>query len=426
MCEILLINVHSLENAGDVALTHVSLQQIEKYFPECNVKLVLDFPENDSSDYQIIRSLNSWIKPMDSDGMSRWNITNLLLFIPTTVFPLLLFRCFNRKYLKFTPRKIRRLIQSYLDADIIISKPGGFLYSSGRGLVLIINLYSLIMALVARKPLYLFPQSYGPFFRMWEKLIIRWIFSKAKIIMAREPVSYDLLNSLNIPSSKSFLLPDLAFSYVGKPREFAENWLTEKGINVHTNEPLLGFTVINWGEENKRFQRQEKYENAVVMVARQFIEQYNGRVFFFTQVTGPSYSQDDRIPTRRILARLEDLSKEVFFIEQPLPPDNLKSLYGSMDIFIGTRMHSNIFALSEGVPVIAIGYQYKTMGIMKMLELESWVLDINDLEVEKLLILFQSLWRARDNVREKILRIVPSLKNDANNAGKIIYHDYYQ
>jgi colanic acid/amylovoran biosynthesis protein len=261
---------------------------------------------------------------------------------------------------------------------------------------------------------------------MWEKLIIRWTFSKANIIMAREPVSYDLLNSLNIPSSKSFLVPDLAFSYVGKPQEFAENWLTEKGIDVHTNEPLLGFTVINWGEENKQFQRQEKYENAVVMVARQFIEQYNGRVFFFTQVTGPSYSQDDRIPTRRILARLEDLSKEVFFIEQPLPPDNLKSLYGSMDIFIGTRMHSNIFALSEGVPVIAIGYQYKTMGIMKMLELESWVLDINDLEVEKLLILFQSLWRARDNVREKILRIVPSLKNDANNAGKIIYHDYYQ
>lgn len=425
MCEILLINVHSLKNAGDAALTHVSLQQIDKYFPECNVMLVLDYPENDTYNSRIISSLNYWLKPIDSEGKSHWNLFNLLLFIPTTLFPLVIHRLFKKKILSFTPNKIRRLLQGYLDADIIMSKPGGFLYSSGRGLVLFINLYSLIMALIAGKPLYIFPQSYGPFFHLWERLLVRWTFSRTKIIMAREPVSYNLLNSLEIPSSKSLLLPDLAFTYVGKPQEFAVNWLTENGIDIHTNKPFLGFTVINWSGENKRFLHQERYEKAVAMAARKFVEHYNGKVIFFTQVTGPSYSQDDRIPTRRVLAQLEDLSEDVFFIEHPLPPDILKSIYGLMDIFIGTRMHSNIFALSEGVPVIAIGYQHKTMGIMEMLELEKWTLDINHFEIEQLLSLFHSLWMVRDKVRARILQTLPSLINEANNAGKIIYHDYY-
>ena len=39
-------------------------------------------------------------------------------------------------------------------------------------------------------------------------------------------------------------------------------------------------------------------------------------------------------------------------------------------------MHSNIFALSETVPVIAIGYLHKTRGIASMLGMDRWVLDI--------------------------------------------------
>jgi colanic acid/amylovoran biosynthesis protein len=95
-----------------------------------------------------------------------------------------------------------------------------------------------------------------------------------------------------------------------------------------------------------------------------------------------------------------------------------------MDIFIGTRMHSNIFAVSEGVPVIAIGYQHKTRGIMEMMDLEKWTIEINDLEVEQLQLMLSSLWKKRNYIQEDINNSIPNLADQANQAGKIILRDY--
>jgi len=424
MCEILLINVHSLKNAGDAALTQVAVDQIEANFPNSNVTLVLDDPEVHPEYLNIISSLNAWLKPSDDDGNAHWSIPHVLFFIPITILPLIIYRIFNFRFFLLTPAKIRNLLNAYIDAEIIISQPGGFLYSSGRGFVLLVNLYSLSMALIAGKPLYIFPQSFGPFFQNWENLLVKWTLSRARIVMAREPESYKLLNSIGIPKSKSILIPDLAFAFQGQPKTVGEKWLIDLGIDSGQTKPLLGITVINWSAENKRFLQQEEYEKAIASAARIFIEQYDGTTVFFTQVSGPSQSQDDRIPTRRVLTQLRDLSESVLFIEEPIPADILKPIYGFMDIFIGTRMHSNIFAVSEGVPVIAIGYQHKTRGIMEMMNLEKWTIDINSLEVEQLKLMLSSLWNNRKYIREDLNNSIPNLADQANQVGKIILRDY--
>lgn len=172
-----------------------------------------------------------------------------------------------------------------------------------------------------------------------------------------------------IPISRIHQLPDPAFAFQGASSSTGYNWLKRNGIEPqdHT-QPLLGITLINWGAENPIFSQQEKYENAIEAVALHFKKQYNGQVIFFTQVWGPSESQDDRIPLRRLKTRLSDRNPSIKFIDTPLSPDLLWSLYGQMDVFIGTRMHSNIFALSQGIPVIGIAYQPKTMGIFRMLK----------------------------------------------------------
>ena len=424
MSEILLINVHSLKNAGDAALTQVAVEQIEANFPKGNVTLVLDDPE-DHADYKnIISSLNAWLKPTDIDGNTHWSIPHILLFIPLTIIPLIIYRLFNFRFFPFSPGILRKLLNAYFDAEIIISQPGGFLYSSGRGFVLLVNLYSLSMALIAGKPLYIFPQSFGPFFQNWEKLLVKWTLSRARIVMAREPESNNLLDSIGIPTSKSFLIPDLAFAFHGQPKSAAEVKLKDLGINSDQTKPLLGITVVNWSAENKRFLQQQEYENAIASAARFFTEEYKGVAVFFTQVSGPSLSQDDRIPTRRVLTQLRDISESVFFIEEPIPADILKPLYGFMDIFIGTRMHSNIFAVGEGVPVIAIGYQHKTRGIMEMMNLEKWTLDINSLEVEHLQLMLSSLWNNRKSIQNNLYNSIPNLAEQANQAGLIILKDY--
>jgi colanic acid/amylovoran biosynthesis protein len=68
-----------------------------------------------------------------------------------------------------------------------------------------------------------------------------------------------------------------------------------------------------------------------------------------------------------------------------LPPDTLQSAYGTVDYFIGTRMHSVILALNAGTPVLAIGYLHKTRGVLDALMLGDSCLDIGSISATQLI-----------------------------------------
>jgi len=296
MTNILIINVHSSCNIGDDALTLVTIQQLRENFPECHLTLTIDDPRHGVEGEQVIGSLFHWVKPIGTGGSSKWHIPRLIGLLPTTLIPLLTWRITGKPAWLLTPMVLRTLLQAYFKADLIVSKPGGFLYSSGIGLVFLISIYSMALAIFTRKPLYIFPQSIGPLRHWWERTLLRWLLSNARLVMLREEISYHLLTSFMGTSTRFMILPDPAFAFPAASPETANTWLIQHGINKSSGQPLLGITVVDWMAEDPTFQDQEKYETAIAAAARYFINQYSGKVIFFIQVWGPSFSQDDRVP----------------------------------------------------------------------------------------------------------------------------------
>jgi len=421
---ILLINVHSSQNAGDAALTELTIRQLQENFPGSQITLAMDDPESHRGDGRALHSFFTWLRAVSRDGRPGWRKLNLLWLVPATAVPILSYRFMGRPLFAFTPPGLRELVRAYLSADLIVSKPGGFLYHSGTGLTLLLTVYTMVMGLMAGKPLYIFPQSFGPFAHRWERLLIRKLLAHVRIVMAREPVSLQQLQACGLVHPRCYLVPDLAFAYPAASRSAAEAWLRAQGMRPWNGRPFLGVTLINWGAQNPRFRLQSAYEAAVAAAARHFVGRYKGSVILFHQVRGPLPIQDDRVPARRVAAQLSDLGAAVQVLEGPVPPDLLKALYGMMDIFIGSRMHSNIFALSEGVPVIAIGYQHKTRGIAQIAGLERWVLDIQEVSPQTLIAKLDELWAEREAVREHIRHRLPGLCQQANRAGAIIAADF--
>lgn len=422
--DILLINVYSSQNIGDAALTELTIRQLRESFPGSRITLAMDDPESYRGEGRAIHSFFTWLRTVSQDGQPGWRKLNLLWLIPATAIPILSYRLLGRPVFAFTPASLRKLVRAYLNADLIVSKPGGFLYHSGTGLTLLLAVYAMAMGLMADKPLYIFPQSFGPFVHWWERTIIRRLFLQVRVVMAREPVSLQHLQACGLIHPRCYLVPDLAFTYPAAPRSIAEAWLRAQGISIYSGRPFLGITLINWGAQNPRFGLQSTYEAAVAAAARHFIERYKGSVILFHQVRGPLPIQDDRAPARRVAAQLSDLGAAVQVLEDPVPPDLLKALYGMMDIFIGSRMHSNIFALSEGVPVVAIGYQHKTRGIAQTVGLERWVLDIQEVSPQALIRKLDELWAERETMREHIRQTLPGLCQRASQAGAIIAADF--
>jgi colanic acid/amylovoran biosynthesis protein len=112
-------------------------------------------------------------------------------------------------------------------------------------------------------------------------------------------------------------------------------------------------------------------------------------------------------------------------VEQPPAPAVLKTAMGLMDVFVGTRMHSNLFALSGGVPCLAIGYQFKTQGIARMVGLEEWVQDIRSATGPSVANRLKELWSRREAVRAHLSHAVPALMQQARQAGPLIAADYH-
>jgi colanic acid/amylovoran biosynthesis protein len=87
-------------------------------------------------------------------------------------------------------------------------------------------------------------------------------------------------------------------------------------------------------------------------------------------------------------------------------------------------MHSNIFALSEGVPVIAIGYQHKTRGIAEMAGMGDWVIEIQAVDETLLVARMEALWEQRLKIREQLLHTIPVIIKQASRAGSLVQQDY--
>jgi len=362
--------------------------------------------------------------PSDAGGM-QWRYVAMFQLLLSSLWAVITYRLFSRPCFFGLTQDQKKSLQVYFEADLVASAPGNFMYSSGRaGLTFLIVAYTMAYAMLAGKPLYLFPQSIGPLRRVQDQKLVKWILNRARLVMVRELVSLKEIQKVGVINSHCRLVPDLAFTFQGKLVEETKAWLQTFGVDIEQDQPLLGFTVINWGAQTAQSEIQKRYEDALFTAANYFLETMKGKVIFFPQVCSSTLANDDRIPTRRVVERIREKGGQVVFIEQLTTPELLKTAYGLMDVFIGTRMHSNIFALSGGVPVVAIAYRYKTQGIMQMMGLENWVIDIEQITGEALVAKLTSLWQERHIIRQHIQARVADLAQEAEQAGAYIASDF--
>ncbi len=422
--KILIVNLHSSRNAGDDLLTRVTVQQLLTAFAQPSLALSMNDPQSYEGPGTAVGSFMTWFRRQHDDISWRHFFMFPFLLIETLLL-LLLFRLFGLSALKLAPVRHRPLLTAYFTADLVVSSAGNFLYTSGRlGLTFVVSIYTMLYAWLAGKPLYTMPQTIGPLTRGWERLLVRWTVNRARLVFVRDLISLTELDSLGVSHDRRRAVPDLAFAYPGCPPERGAHLLQTYGLPYPTTRPRLGVTLMNWAAQNPAFTNQAAYETAVAHTIRAFITTQNGQAILFSQVCGPTIIEDDRIPARRVKEQLLDLGADVVFIEQEPTTEALKAAYGLMDVFIGTRLHSNIFAVSEGVPALMIEYRYKTRGVMQMLDLEAWVMDIEEINEDNLNARFSQLWAERDAVKNHMQTRLPAIIAAAAEVGQLIAADF--
>ncbi|MCB8921042.1 MAG: polysaccharide pyruvyl transferase family protein [Ardenticatenaceae bacterium] len=417
---ILVINVHSAANAGDAVLNQVTVAQLQASFPQATITFAMNDPDSHRDPWPAVGSFVYWMK----EG-TRWRWGQGLKLLAASLVTAVAQR--RRQSLPFRRAPWFPLLQAYAQADLVVSCAGNFLYSSGKvGLPLLIAVYTIAYAWLMGKPLYMMPQTIGPLRRGWERRVVGWALRKMRMVFVRDAVSWQALQRLSLQNTRCYQVPDVAFAFPKGTPAAGAALLQQNGLDpANLPRPLLGVTVIDWGAQTGTFGGQGGYETAVAAAIRHFLQTNGGHAVLFAQVQGPTPADDDRIPAGRIYQQLFDLHSQITYITQEVSPVELKAAYGFMDFFLGTRLHANIFSLSEGVPVVAIQYQYKTRGIMRLLGMEQWVINIESVMPQNLSQLLQRAWLARAEMKQHIQQTLPAITEEAGRVAARIAQDFY-
>ncbi len=414
--KILITNIYSYKNKGDATIVLSAINGLKNKYNNPDIVLSTDdlLDKEKYGDYKVIPSFNRLYQNKYKSDLIN-NIVNLLNSIKLIV----IFRV-EKSIFKlrirtnpFLSTALKEKLIEYREADIIFAIGGGYLLTNSKLRILdrIIGRASLHITCLEfyfskayNKPLVLLHQSIGPFLVNEDtKQVVRYL-RKADLIVVRENYSYTFLKKNGIV--RTLLKPDLAFSfnmsgisYFSKPDVYSYNYRV--GITARQSLKKLD---------------QTKYENELAKFIKFFLEKKKEAVFYFMpQVIYSDRQDNDLVVAKRIYSIIgKQFQDRCFCLDIDFSPQDLKATIGDCNLFIGTRMHSNIFALSNFVKTIAIAYEYKTTGIMEMLGLQNYTTTAEELNAN---FLVETLEKIENDVnykgrlREKITHAIEETWN---------------
>lgn len=296
----------------------------------------------------------------------------------------------------------------YRKADLVLDLSGDSFTDKGSRSP--INILGILIALTMRKPVVIYSQSIGPFIKL-TKPLAKMCLNKARLITVREETSEKYLKVIGVSKTPIHQVADCAFALTPVTSEEARGILAKEGV-LRKDSPLVGVSVssliVRLAERNTpklRVPRNEK-DGYLVLMARlvDFLtESIQAQVVFVPHVIAPSWwIRDDRVVGQEIYRLVKDKAR-VALINHDYTPEDLKGVIGQCDLFIGSRMHAVIAALSMHVPAIALGWSHKYAGIMERLGLGQYTCEYSSVTAEELISKVSDAWAKREEIKKQLI-----------------------
>jgi colanic acid/amylovoran biosynthesis protein len=317
-------------------------------------------------------------------------------------------------------------------ADIVISKGGHFYRSYRKGSVqgalgAYLSFYTLLLALRLRKKVYVLAHSFGPFTSSGSRKVATAVLSRVHFLSTRESESRRILSEIGISTSSVEVLPDTAFALMPTDEATIACFLEEKGLK---KRQFALITALHWSFPELELKEAEeaytRYLDEMAHIADHLItSHYVEKVVLAVHNDGQhAPSEDDSKPVTEIYDRIQH-KEAALVICDDLSPAFQAGFYGQARVVVGTRMHSVIFALVGGAPAIAISYTHKTDGIMRMVGLADYVLDIASISWADALTKIGNLLANEKSVAESTTHRVSQLRSQLRQTlGHILRENY--
>lgn len=332
-------------NGGDEALLRATYISLSNIFPGANITVLC---MNAELCKKYIKDLS-----IDSD----------LEFVTKkekSLFERICYKIF-RADIKIKSKSERRVRQLYKKADLIVSSAGGFLHDHYP---ISERLDGFEFAFSLNKPVILFAQSIGPFWKPSSVQRIRSVLTKVTAVILRDEISREHLAEIMPTMSNVYVTADAAFLW----RNLLPRIVTRKG-KVST----VALCFRNWPIKDDKI---SDTLNKATQLCLYLFERGINRIVFLSTCQGVHGYTDDSSHARTIVDLLPDFAKGKCEVDgKRYSPEELIKRYSEFDAFIGMRLHGAILSMLGGTPALGLGYESKTKGIFTSLGLQEYQVD---------------------------------------------------
>jgi colanic acid/amylovoran biosynthesis protein len=414
MTKILILHGINYYNAGDHGIVQSMCSAIRRSIPDAQIKVASPFLANIDTDQDFVRRTKEGFKetypeeisdlyqvPVGKKRKARvlfYAIKILFYVISLTLLPY---------PLKKTLARTTQFGTAVLDADLVLSKGGGFLLDRGTTYTIPTHLMTIWISVLLRKKTIIYAQSIGPFENAFGRAIAKLVLRRVTHILPRDQYSETYAkDTLGVSSEKISLTADSAFdltsSVIEKPATLKSG--SSKKVCITLVSPRYSGLPDQDAED--------KYCTVIANLA-EHIANKNYDIVFIPHLESGNHS--DRILAQRIYNQCSSITQAVTEILAPTNPVNIINLMAQCDLAVCSRMHSMIFAIDAKLPFLALSYLPKSDSMLSEADLNEWKLSLADL--------------AQNNVDTSSAAIIAKfetmLENLANNRKKVAAANEY-
>ncbi len=403
--KILTVNAHSVLNSGDAAIISAQLNFLDSRFGNNEHILVSRTPEIDAPFYdgrvkKMIRAMPP-APSLYSNAAHQWR--RILAAV-------------------LDCRENMDFLSALKNCDVVISSGGGYFWTHRKyipGPMFFQNFLPVKLAELMRKPVIFFPQSFGPLYAAAAGKMLAHLLMNHNVvkIFPREKYSHAaLMGLIKQPWARKRieLCPDMAFL-------LRKETIPATGDLIYPRrEPLVALTLRQWDfprsqSKSQKAASKKSYSAALELFCRRAYRAYNASFLIFPQARGPGRFENDRIVSRLFFNRLKKSIPEncLHYIDLPdaAAPERIIHLLAQADFAVTTRFHSAVFAFIAGTPAIPIVYQPKARGIMHMLGMEKYCLDIQNLNADEIFSQAEDVLDKKDSLQRDMTLRLDSIRN---------------
>lgn len=295
---------------------------------------------------------------------------------------------------------LKEIFQAVRQCDLLLSGGGSLLQDATSSRSILYYLFILRLAQLMGKETFIYSQGIGPITMKRNQRLTAHALRRASGIVVRDAKSRDLLVSIGVPDDLIHVTADPVIRARRVGTDLGEDILRREGC-PRVRERL----TVGWAVKARR--PDAVFYREIQKCIRWLREEYDA-----DSVLIPFFHSEDLSVCEAIASGLDvpvGCLKEKHLSEETL------SIIGCMDVLVGIRLHSLIYAAVMGVPMIGVSYDPKVDSFLSSIQRPT-LCSVEAFSLEKFQDAFRETLQNRESIRETTALCVDALvkKLDTN------------